>query len=275
MAELAAEDIALSYGPRQVIERLSLAVPDGQVTAIVGPNGCGKSTLLRGFARLLRPDHGHILLDGSDIGSLPTKQVARRVGLLPQSPLIPEGITVAELVGRGRAPHHGLFRQWTRTDDEIVAEALELTDTVALAGRHVEALSGGQRQRVWIAMVLAQRTGILLLDEPTSFLDIAHQVEVLELIDELNAQRGTTVVMVLHDLTMAARYAHQLVAMRDGAVLAAGSPAQIVTPAVVEEVFGIACSVLLDEATGTPVVVPHGRTRTSAPVGRTNEGATR
>src|SRR5699024_10150877 len=199
------------------------------VTAIVGPNGCGKSTVLRGLARLLRPTAGQVLLDGTDIHRLPTKTVAKRVGLLPQSPIVPEGITVAELVARGRHPHHGLLHQWSREDDEVVADSLERTHTTKLAGRPADQLSGGQRQRVWLAMALAQRTGLLLLDEPTSFLDIAHQVEVLDLVRDLSVQDGTTVVMVLHDLPLAARYADHLIAMREGAILAQGRPREVVT----------------------------------------------
>ncbi len=258
---LRAEGLRLAYDETTVLDGLDLAVPDGAVTAIVGPNGCGKSTLLRGLVRLLRPVGGHVLLDGVDIARLPTKEVARRIGLLPQSPLVPDGITVAELVSRGRHPHHGVFRQWTPADEAVIAESLAATRTADLAGRAVETLSGGQRQRVWIAMVLAQRTDLLLLDEPTSFLDIAYQVEVLDLVDELNATRGVTVVMVLHDLGMAARYADHLVAMRDGRIVASGRPADVLTPGLVEDVFGVPCAVVLDEDSGTPVVIPRGRRR--------------
>lgn len=261
MTALRAEDLSLGYGHRSIVEHFDLDVPVGQVTAIVGPNGCGKSTVLRGLARLLRPSGGQVLLDGSDIHGLRTKEVARRVGLLPQSPLVPDGITVAELVGRGRHPHHGLLRQWTREDDQVVAESLALTHTTDLAQRRVDELSGGQRQRVWIAMSLAQRTDVVLLDEPTSFLDIAHQVEVLDLVRDLVEQRGTTVVMVLHDLTMAARYADHLIALRDGEVVASGTPQEVVTAQTVCDVFGITCRVRWEEATGDLSVVPLGRHR--------------
>lgn len=264
MTLLTAERLRLGYGDATVVHDLDLTVPEGRVTAIVGPNGCGKSTLLRGLSRLLRPQDGRVLLDGQDLHRLPTKQVARSLALLPQNPVVPEGITVGELVARGRHPHHGLLRQWTREDDAVVAEALELTGTTHLVSREVAELSGGQRQRVWIALVLAQRTDLLLLDEPTSFLDIAHQVEVLDLVRDLSVDRGTTVVMVLHDLAMAARYADHLVALRNGHVVAQGSPREVVTAETVCDVFGITCRVLWQEATGDLSVIPLGRHR---PVG--------
>lgn len=264
MTVLTAELLTLGYGSRTVVHDLDLQVPEGRVTAIVGPNGCGKSTLLRGMSRLLRPKDGRVLIDGSDVHELPTKQVARSLALLPQHPVVPEGITVGELVARGRHPHHGLLRRWTREDDEVVAEALALTGSERLVSREVSELSGGQRQRVWIAMVLAQRTDLMLLDEPTSFLDIAHQVEVLDLVRDLSVDRGTTVVMVLHDLAMAARYADHLVAMRGGRVVAQGTPRDVVTAETVCDVFGITCRVLWQEATGDLSVIPLGRHR---PVG--------
>ena len=208
---------------------LSLDVPDGQVSVIVGPNACGKSTLLRGLARLLRPSGGSVLLDGKEIHRAPSREVARKLGLLPQNPVAPEGVTVVDLVGRGRHPHQGAFRRWTRVDEEAVTEALVLTDTLDLADRVVEELSGGQRQRVWIAMALAQGTDLLLLDEPTTYLDVAHQVEMLDLLADLNARRGTTVLMVLHDLNLAARYADHLVAMRAGADRRRGLAGDVVT----------------------------------------------
>ena len=200
-----------------------------------------------------------MLLDGEEIGSLPTREVARRLGLLPQQPIVPEGVSVLELVERGRHPHHGLFRTWGRADEEAVASALARTDLVHLASVPVDSLSGGQRQRVWLAMVLAQATPVLLLDEPTSFLDIAHQLDVLDLVRSLRDDSGTTVVMVLHDLAMAARYADHLVAMRDGRIVAEGSPAEVVTPEVIAEVFGVTASVLIDPESGTPVVIPRRR----------------
>lgn len=256
---LQAQGLSLGYGERTIVAELDLTVPTGQVTAVVGPNGCGKSTLLRGLSRLLRPQQGRVLLGSQDLHRMPTRQVARSLALLPQQPVVPEGITVGELVARGRHPHHGLLRQWTHQDDEVVARSLELTGTGELVSREVAELSGGQRQRVWIAMVLAQDTDLLLLDEPTSFLDIAHQVEVLDLVRDLSVDRGTTVVMVLHDLAMAARYADHLVAMREGVVVAQGGPREVVTAATVREVFGIECRVSWDAGTGDLAVIPLGR----------------
>ena len=256
---LRADTVRLGYGGRDVVDGVTLDVPTGAVTAVVGPNGCGKSTLLRGLGRLLAPTGGSVLLDGREIGALGTREVARRVGLLPQQPVVPAGVSVLELVERGRHPHHGLLGGWTRADERAVASALERTDLVHLAAEPVESLSGGQRQRVWLALVLAQEVPVLLLDEPTSFLDIAHQLDVLDLVRGLTDDTGTTVVMVLHDLGMAARYADHLVAMRDGRVVAEGRPEEVVTPAVVEEVFGVRAAVLADPDTGVPVVVPRHR----------------
>ncbi len=259
--DLRAEGLTLAYGEREVVHDLTLAIPDGQVTAVVGPNACGKSTLLRGLARLLPPARGRVLLDGVPVAQRPTREVARVLGVLPQQPLAPEGVTVAELVGRGRSPHHGLLDRWSGADDAAVAEALHLTRTLDLAERRLDELSGGQRQRVWIAMVLAQGTDVLLLDEPTTFLDVAHQVEVLDLLAELNATRGTTVVLVLHDLSLAARYADLLVVMAQGRVVAAGPPAQVLDAATVRRAFGLECVVVPDPVTGTPLVVPLGSAR--------------
>ena len=262
VAELSARALSLAYEGRVVVDELDLDIPAGRVTAIVGPNACGKSTLLRGLSRLLAPASGTVLLDGADIHALPTKRVAQRLGLLPQTPTAPDGITVADLVSRGRYPHQGWFRRWTAEDDDAVAEAMTVTGVADLADRPVDELSGGQRQRVWIAMALAQRTDILLLDEPTTFLDISHQLEVLDLLLDLNAERGTTVVMVLHDLNLAARYAGHLVAMKSRSVVAAGDPAAVVTADLVREVFGVESVVADDPVTGTPLVVPLGRHHT-------------
>ena len=262
---LAAERLTLGYGDRKVVRDLTVTVPTGRVTVVVGANACGKSTLLRGLARLLAPSDGAVLLDGKDITSLATRDVARVLGLLPQSPIAPEGITVADLVGRGRYPHQGWFRQWTPDDDAAVADALTQTGVLDLAGRSVDELSGGQRQRVWIAMALAQRTDLLLLDEPTTFLDVAHQVEVLDLLADLNRDLGRTIVMVLHDLNLAARYADHLVAMKDGRIVAEGAPADVVTEETVAEVFGLASRVVPDPVSGMPMVVPIGRHRAGAP----------
>jgi iron complex transport system ATP-binding protein len=259
---LEARALTLAYDDRMVVDGLSLTLPPGRISVIVGANGSGKSTLLRGLARLLKPAGGSVLLDGEDIRSLSTRAVARTVGLLPQAPVPPGGITVSELVGRGRYPHQGWFRQWTPEDDAAVAEALKATDTLDFAERTVDELSGGQRQRVWIALALAQQTDILLLDEPTTFLDVAHQVEVLDLVTDLNRRSGTTVAMVLHDLNLAARYADHLIVLKDGRLAAEGPPAEIVTPARVLEVFGLQCAVIHDPVAGTPLVVPVGRHHT-------------
>ena len=257
--QLLVENLTLGYGDHTVIEKLDLLVPPGKVTAIVGANACGKSTLLRSMSRLLTPRSGRVLLDGTEVHKTPAKQLARTLGLLPQSPITPEGITVADLVGRGRHPHQGLFSRWTREDDEAVAAALEATETSALADRPVDELSGGQRQRVWIAMALAQQTDVLLLDEPTTFLDVSHQVEVLDLLTDLNRDRGTTIVMVLHDLNLAARYSDHLIALAGGNVHAAGEPAEVLTEDNVRAVFGLDSQVIIDPTSGRPLMLPLGR----------------
>jgi iron complex transport system ATP-binding protein len=258
VSRLHAERVTLAYDGLRVAEDLTFAVPDGQVTAIVGPNACGKSTLLRALSRLLRPEQGAVMLDGEAIHKLPTKEVARRLGLLPQSPIAPEGITVTDLVARGRTPHQKLFQQWSERDEQAVVDALTATHTLDLASRAVDELSGGQRQRVWIAMALAQETDLLLLDEPTTFLDIAHQIEVLDLVERLNAEQGRTVVVVLHDLNLACRYAHHVVAMCAGALVAHGAPGDVVTADLVRDVFGLDCVVIDDPVSHTPLVVPIG-----------------
>lgn len=253
---LAADGLTLAYDRRTIIDGLSLEVPTGSVTSIVGANGCGKSTLLRGLGRLLKPAAGRVLLGGEELARLTPRTVARDLALLPQSPVAPEGITVADLVGRGRSPHQGMFRRWTAEDERVVAEALVATDTAGLADRRVDELSGGQRQRVWIAMVLAQQPRVLLLDEPTTYLDLAHQVEVLELLARLNAERGTTIVMVLHELNLAARYSDHMVVMAGGRVLREGASREVLTEATVEEAFGLSAVVVPDPVTGGPLVVP-------------------
>ncbi|MFE5793748.1 ABC transporter ATP-binding protein [Streptomyces sp. NPDC056503] len=256
MSRLTARGLTLAYESRVVVEDLDLAIPDGRVTVIVGPNACGKSTTLRALGRLLRPARGAVLLDGEELAKLPTKRIARSIGLLPQTPVAPEAITVADLVARGRQPHQAWWKQWSEEDERAVTEAMARTDVADLADRSVDELSGGQRQRVWIAMALAQETDLLLLDEPTTYLDIAHQVEVLDLVRRLNRSRGRTVVLVLHDLNQAARYADHLIAMKAGRVVAQGAPSDIVTDAMVHDVFGLPAVVVPDPVTGSPLVVP-------------------
>jgi iron complex transport system ATP-binding protein len=256
---LVVEDLELGYGGRTVVESLDLVVPPAKITCIVGANACGKSTLLRSMSRLLAPRSGHVLLDGKDVHRLPAKQLARTLGLLPQSPIAPEGIVVADLVGRGRHPHQRVLSRWSREDDAAVADALAATHTTELAERHVDELSGGQRQRVWIAMALAQQTDVLLLDEPTTFLDIAFQLDVLDLCADLHADGERTLVAVLHDLNQACRYATHLIAMREGRIVAQGPPGDIVDADLVRAVFGITCEVVPDPQTGTPMIVPAGR----------------
>jgi len=255
-ARLRADRVRLGYRGRTISEQLSVTIPDGAFTVVVGPNACGKSTLLRALGRLLSPDEGAVLLDGESITSYPRKEVARRIGLLPQSSTAPEGIRVADLVARGRFPHQTLLRQWSRADEEAVTSAMEATGVTDLSTRPLEELSGGQRQRVWVAMVLAQDTPVVLLDEPTTYLDIAHQLQLLDLCRTLQRESGRTVVAVLHDLNHAFRYADHLIAMKDGAVVAAGKPTDIVTTDLVNDVFSLRCRILDDPETGTPLVIP-------------------
>ncbi|MFI6508740.1 ABC transporter ATP-binding protein [Streptosporangium sp. NPDC050855] len=256
---LAAEGLTLGYGDRVVVESLDLAVPPGEVTVIVGANASGKSTLLRSLSRLLRPRAGRVVLDGKEVHRMPAKELARTLGLLPQSPVAPDGITVLDLVGRGRHPHQGIFSRWTDRDDAAVASALEATRTTELADRAIDELSGGQRQRVWIAMALAQQTDLLLLDEPTTFLDASHQIEVLDLLTDLNRTRGTTIVMVLHDLNLAARYADHLIALADGRLHASGVPEEVLTEDIVRAVFGLDSRIIVDPVSGRPLMLPIGR----------------
>ncbi|MET1153314.1 ATP-binding cassette domain-containing protein [Arthrobacter sp.] len=258
---LSAEGLTVGYEQRIISENLNVSIPDGSFTVIVGPNACGKSTLLRALARLIRPRSGDVLLDGKSVASLPGKELARRLGLLPQTSIAPDGITVADLVARGRYPHQRLLRQWSAQDETAVADAMEATGIGSLSGRLVDELSGGQRQRVWVAMVLAQQTPLLLLDEPTTFLDIAHQIELLELCRDLNRDKGHTLVAVLHDLNHASRYATNIIAMKNGAVVAEGPPSEVLTEALVEDVFGLACRIIEDPVSGTPLVIPLGRPR--------------
>lgn len=252
------ENLAVSYDKRIIIDNLSVEIPSNSFTVIIGPNACGKSTLLRTLSGLLRPDKGFVMLDGKDIAISKGKEVARKMGLLPQSATAPEGIRVSDLVARGRYPHQSIFRQWSEQDKQIVETAMEATGTRSLAHRLVDELSGGQRQRVWVAMALAQQTPLLLLDEPTTFLDIAYQIELLDLFAELN-QKGHTLVAVLHDLNHAARYATHLIAMKGGVIVAQGRPEDIVNEDLVEQVFDLSCKIIQDPVTGTPLVVPIGK----------------
>lgn len=260
---LTAHALNAGYGDRQVLDGIDLELPDGDFTVIVGPNACGKSTLLRTLARLLRPSGGEVLLDGQDIRRLPTKQVARRIGLLPQSSTAPEGITVFDLVARGRYPHQSILAGWSEQDEAAVDAALADTNVSDLADRAVDELSGGQRQRVWIAMVLAQETPLVLLDEPTTFLDIAHQLEVLELVQRLRTA-GRTVVAVLHDINQAARYGSHLIAMSEGRIVAQGAPREVVTADLIEQVFGLRCRVIADPDTADPVILPRSVATTAS-----------
>lgn len=263
MQPLTVDTLSAGYGQAAILRDLNLTVPTGRITAIVGANACGKSTLLRCMSRLLKPEQGQVLLDGRAIHRTPPRELARRLGLLPQTPLAPGGITVADLVSHGRHPHKGLLARWRAEDDRAVARALTATRTDTLADRDLDALSGGQRQRVWIAMALAQETDVLLLDEPTTYLDINHQIEVLDLLVDLNRDRQTTIVMVLHDLNLAARYADTLVAMKNGAIHAAGPPQEVLTEATVEQAFGLPCRVIPDPTSGKPMVLPLGRHNTT------------
>ncbi|MFH8926666.1 ABC transporter ATP-binding protein [Streptomyces pristinaespiralis] len=256
-ARLRAEDLTLSYDQRTVATSLGVVIPDHSFTVIIGPNACGKSTLLKALARMLRPTAGQVYLDGAAISSYRSREVARRLGLLPQSSTAPGDITVGDLVARGRYPHQRLLKQWTAQDEDAVIAAMRQTGVLELAHRPVDDLSGGQRQRVWLSMVLAQETSVLLLDEPTTYLDIAHQVEVLDLCADLHERKGHTIVAVLHDLNQACRYASHLVVMKAGGTIAAeGDPAAIMTAELVEDVFGLPCRIIDDPETGTPLMVP-------------------
>jgi iron complex transport system ATP-binding protein len=263
VSRLAARSVTVGYGARTIIDGLDVAIPPGVITTIIGPNGCGKSTLLRTLSRLLKPAKGTVVLDGDDIGRLRTRDVAKKLGLLPQAPVAPDGLTVSDLVARGRHPHQSWLRQWSSDDAAVVERALAMTGVSDLADRPVDSLSGGQRQRVWISMTLAQGTDLLLLDEPTTYLDLAHAIDVLDLIDDLH-ESGCTVVMVLHDLNLATRYSDNLVVMRDGAILAQGHPREVITADLLHEAFGLRAKVIDDPVGDRPLIVPIGRTHVQA-----------
>lgn len=257
--QLVVEQLSAGYGDKTILNQVDLAFVPGKITAIVGANACGKSTLLRTVSRLLVPSQGHVLLDGKSVHRSPTRRLAQTLGLLPQSPIAPEGITVGDLVSRGRHPHQQWLSRWNKDDDEAVAAALAMTKTAELIDQDVDQLSGGQRQRVWIAMALAQQTDILLLDEPTTFLDVTHQIEVLDLLVDLNLQRGITIVMVLHDLNLAARYCDYLLAMKAGQVQVHGQPQQVLTQEMIESVFGLDNLIVQDPVSNLPMMIPIGR----------------
>jgi iron complex transport system ATP-binding protein len=266
MPKLYAQGLSVAYDDTEVIHELSLELAEGRITAIVGANASGKSTLLRAMARLLRVSAGTVFLDGADIHRLPTRQVAIKVGILPQSPIAPDGLVVEDLVARGRYPHQGWLRQWSAEDEEAVEGALAATRMTELAGRAVDSLSGGQRQRAWIAMALAQQSQILLLDEPTTYLDIAHQCEVLDLLADLNRLAGRTVVLVLHDINQACRYAHHIVALREGIIVSSGTPEFVVTESMMKKVFDLDCVIIPDPVSGTPLSVPATRRHATSPL---------
>ncbi|KRE46427.1 ABC transporter ATP-binding protein [Paenibacillus sp. Soil522] len=262
MAALEAKNLTLSYGNQYIFQELNLTVQKGKITVFIGGNGCGKSTLLRSMARLLKPQTGAVILDGHNIASLPTKQVAKQMSLLPQGPNAPEGLTVLQLVKQGRYPYQSWLQQWSREDERMVREALEVTGMSDLAERTVDSLSGGQRQRAWIAMTLAQGTDIILLDEPTTYLDLTHQIEVLDLLYQLNITEQRTIIMVLHDINLACRYAHNIVAIQNQRIFAEGAPEQIVTADMIEAVFAMKCKIIPDPIFGTPMCIPYGKGRT-------------
>ncbi|MFC4404799.1 ABC transporter ATP-binding protein [Gracilibacillus xinjiangensis] len=261
METLVAKDLTLGYGEEVIIDSLDITIPKGEITVFIGGNGCGKSTLLRSLARLLKPKQGDVVLNGKDIAKIPTKDVAKQLAILPQSPTSPEGLTVEELVRQGRHPYKTMFNRWSYEDEKSVNEALDATNMLELKDRTVDSLSGGQRQRAWIAMTLAQGTDTILLDEPTTYLDMTHQIEILDLLFELNENRNSTIVMVLHDINLACRYAHHIVAIKDKKVYAQGKPEEIISGSLVNEVFQMKCDVMYDPMFGTPMCIPHGRGR--------------
>lgn len=256
---LTAKNVVVGYDKKIVINGIDVVIPSNKISVIIGANACGKSTLLKSMARLIKPVSGHIALDGKQISEVPSKQLAKILGLLPQSPVVPEGITVADLVARGRFPYQTFLKGMDKTDYEAVEEALEIMGITELANRSVDELSGGQRQRVWIAMALAQQTDILLLDEPTTYLDITYQIEILDLLTDLNRKRGTTIVMVLHDINLSARYADYIFAVHKGNLISQGKPSEIITEQLIKKVFGLECAVIDDPVSQSPFIIPKGR----------------
>ena len=256
---LQTKNLHAGYEQKLILNDVNISIPQNKISIIIGANGCGKSTLLKTMARLIKPARGEVVLDGKSIHQMPPKQLAKTLGLLPQSPVVPEGISVADLVGRGRFPHQTLFGSWSKKDYEAVAEALEMMNITEFADRNIDELSGGQRQRVWIAMALAQQTDILFLDEPTTYLDITYQVEILDLLTDLNKKYGTTIVMVLHDINLSARYADYLFTMKEGQLIAEGAPKDIVTSELIKETFNLECAVITDPVSHTPLILPIGR----------------
>lgn len=259
MDALETHELSLSYGQDVIIDNLNISIPKGEITVFIGPNGCGKSTLLRSLARLLKPKYGSVILSGENIAKKRTKDIAQSLAILPQSPTVPEGLTVYELVKQGRYPYRKMLRQWSESDEIKVQEALTDTNMLALKDQPVDSLSGGQRQRAWIALTLAQDTDILLLDEPTTYLDMAHQIEILDLLYDLNKKDGRTIVMVLHDLNLASRYADHLVAIKDKKVFAQGTPEETISCEMIHGVFKMRCSIACDPIFGTPMCIPHGK----------------
>lgn len=257
--EFRVEKLTAGYDRKTILHDIDLKLLDGEISVIIGANGCGKSTLLKTMAKLIKPMSGEVILDGKAISKIPAKEFARTLGVLPQERVLPEGITVVDLISRGRYPHHSLLSSMSKTDYEAVAEAMEMMDITAFANRDIEALSGGQKQRVWIAMALAQQTDILFLDEPTTFLDITYQVEILDLLTDLNRKYGTTIVMVLHDINLAVRYAEHVFALKEGVLIAEGKASSVITSELIKEVFALDCTVITDPVSGTPLVVPKGR----------------
>ncbi|SDJ31412.1 ABC transporter ATP-binding protein [Billgrantia gudaonensis] len=263
---LRGERLCVGYESRRVLDEVDFQVAEGRLTILLGPNGSGKSTLLKTLARTLGPQRGQVLLDGKDLHRTPTRDVARKLGILPQSPTAPEGLTVRELVGMGRFPHQRLWRQWSREDERAVNDAMSIARVTEFASRPVDSLSGGQRQRCWIAMVLAQETDLLLLDEPTTFLDLKVQVDLLELLAHLAHDQGRTLLVVLHDLNLAAAYADELVMMRDGRIMHGGSPEAVFTAARLKQVFDLDAHVIRDPHTQRLVCVPAISSSSASPL---------